>query len=124
MDDLNEARIDLDHKADVWRAARATYDHVRAAGTESAAAVEAAADRLRAVGPLGLSPSDAAMLQDLKDATAALTRAMDAEVAARESFLAAEREYKRLELAWASTALTCFHLRWQRTHGEAEVSRG
>lgn len=109
MDDLSEARIDLDHKAAVWRAARATYDHVRAAGTESAAAVEAAADRLHMTGPLGLSPADAAM---------------DAEVAARESFLAAEREYKRLELAWASTAMTGFQVSWSRARLAGEARRG
>lgn len=124
MDDLSEARIDLDRTAEVWRAARATYDHVRASGAASATAVEAFADRLRSAGPQGLSPSEVAIVQDLQDATTALTRAMDAEVAARESFRAAEREYKRLELAWASMALTFFHARWQRTRGATEVNRG
>jgi hypothetical protein len=124
VDDLREARIDLDRTAEVWRAARATYDHVRASGAESAAAVEAFADRLRSAGPQGLSPSEVAIVQDLQDATAALPRALDAEVAARESFLAAEREYKRLELAWASRALTFFHAHWQRTRTAVEVSRG
>jgi hypothetical protein len=112
-DELNAAWLDLRHKEEVWRSACSTFDYVRSAGEESVSVVRTIADRIKAGGSKELSTQEAATLQDLKDATAASQRAMDAEIAARETFLAANREYKKLELSWATDALSRFQARWQ-----------
>lgn len=122
-DALHEAWLDLRRKEQIWHSAYATCDHVRSAGSESAVAVRAIADRMKADGT-ALSPQEIAIVQDFKDAIQAADLAADAEIAAREALAAAAREYKKLELAWSTAALSRFQARWLRARPSLEARCG
>lgn len=123
-DALHEAWRDLRHKEEIWRHAHATIDHVRTSGDESAAVVRGIAERFKATGDRELSSQEAQALKDLEDAKAAMALATDAEGAARDSLAAADREYKKLELAWAESGLTRFYACWRLSRAAAEARRG
>lgn len=123
-DALHEAWLDLRYKQEIWRTAKATHDHVRSSGDESAVIVRGIADRFKTTTSRDLSTEEAQALKDLEDAKAALALATDAERAARESALAADRAYKKLELAWAESGLSCFHVSWLRARTAVEACRG
>lgn len=122
-DALHEAWRDLRHKEEIWRHAHATRDHVRTSGDESATVVRGIAERFKTTGNRELSSQDAQALKDLEDAKAAMALAADAESAARDSLAAADRQYKKLELAWAESGLTRFHACWLLARA-AETRRG
>ncbi len=123
-DALQEAWQDLQHKQETWRSAKAQFDHVRAAGDESATIVRGIAERFKAAVNRELTAQEAQALKDLEDAKRALALATDAEGAARESVIAADRAYKKLELAWAESGLTIFHAEWLRARGVTEARHG
>lgn len=123
-DALQEAWQDLQYKQETWRSAKAQFDHVRAAGDESATIVRGLAERFKATGSRELSSQEAQALKDLEDAKQALVLATDAEVAARESAIVADRAYKKLELAWAEDSLTRFYACWLPARAVTEVRHG
>lgn len=117
-DAFDVAIADLRHKGETWQAAVATCDHVRAAGTDSAAAGHVIAESLRVGGVRALSVAETQALQDLRDSTRAMALADATEVAARQALVTAEREYQRQELAWATAALARFGSRWVQSRVE------
>jgi hypothetical protein len=123
-DALHEAWLDLQDKREIWRGAEATFDHVRTTGDESAAIVHGIAERFQATGDHQLSTQEAQAVKDLEDAKAALALATDAKNAARESLITADREYKKLELAWAESGLSRFHECWCLARAPKEARRG
>jgi hypothetical protein len=117
-DALHDAWLDLRHKEQIWRSACATFDHVHSAGNESAAIVRGFAGRFKMDDQSTLSSQEANAVKDLMDAKAAIAIATHAEIAARESLIAVDREYKNLELLWAERALINFQSSWSRTRLE------
>lgn len=114
VDALAEALRDLRRKEEILAEACATHDQVRSAGQRAAIVVGDLAGRIAGAGSpqLEMTALESDAVQDLRDATAAMDRSTDAVAAAREAWIAADRDYKALEIAWAKQALASFQTSW------------